>query len=91
MSTFPLRIPDDLKKEAAKQAEAKRYFAARGAHALCGYAKEILSRSGVGNPPHDDDSASFTLIAAYTLNVSEQIILTLSLFTASDTFQAWGR
>jgi hypothetical protein len=78
MSTFPLRIPDDLKKEAATQAEAagvslnqyiatalashigapaeaKRYFAARGARAVRGRAKEILSRSGVGNPPRDDD------------------------------------
>lgn len=78
MSTFPLRIPDDLKKEATAQAEAsgvslnqyiatalasrvgaqaeaERYFAARGARAVRGQAKQILPRSGVGNPPRDDD------------------------------------
>ena len=78
MSSFPLRIPDDLKKEAiaqaeaagvslnqyiatalasrvGAQAEAERYFAARGARAERGRAKEILSRSGIGNHPRDDD------------------------------------
>jgi len=78
MTTFPLRIPDDLKKEAAAQAEAsgvslnqyiaaalasrvgaqaeaERYFAARGARAVRGRAKDILARSGTGNPPRDDD------------------------------------
>lgn len=78
MSTFPLRIPDDLKKEASvqaeaagvslnqyiatalasrvgAQAEAERYFAARGARAVRGRAKEILTRSGTGNPPREDD------------------------------------
>lgn len=55
MSTFPLRIPDDLKKEATAQAEAERYFAARGARAVRGQARGILARSGVGNPPRDDD------------------------------------
>jgi len=78
MSSFPLRIPDDLKKEAAAQAEsagvslnqyivtalasrvgakaeAERYFMARGARATRGRAKEILARSGIGNPPRDDD------------------------------------
>lgn len=78
MSTFPLRIPDDLKKEATAQAEAAgvslnqyiatalaarvgaqgeaaRTFAARGARAVRGQAKEILGRSGIGNPPRDDD------------------------------------
>ncbi|HEY0833638.1 MAG TPA: toxin-antitoxin system HicB family antitoxin [Azospirillum sp.] len=78
MSTFPLRIPDDLKKEASAQAEAagvslnqyiatalasrvgaqaeaERYFAARGARAVRGQAKAILARSGRGNPPRDDD------------------------------------
>ncbi|HYD67887.1 toxin-antitoxin system HicB family antitoxin [Azospirillum sp.] len=78
MSTFPLRIPDDLKKEATAQAEAtgvslnqyiatalasrvgaqaeaERYFAARGARATRGQARTILARSGVGNPPRDDD------------------------------------
>ena len=78
MSSFPLRIPDDLKKEAiaqaeaagvslnqyiatvlasrvGAQAEAERYFAARGARAERGRAKEILSRSGIGNQPRDDD------------------------------------
>ena len=78
MSSFPLRIPDDLKKAAigqaeaagvslnqyiatalasrvGAQAEAERYFAARGARAERGRAKEILSRSGIGNHPRDDD------------------------------------
>ena len=55
MSTFPLRLPDDLKKEATAQAEAERYFAARGARAVRGRAKDILARSGIGNPPRDDD------------------------------------
>lgn len=78
MSSFPLRIPEDLKKEAAAQAEAAgvslnqyiatalasrvgaqaeaaRYFAARGSRAERGGAKEILARSGVGNQPRDDD------------------------------------
>jgi len=78
MSTFPLRIPDDLKHVAAAQAEASgvslnqfiattlaarvgaqaeanRYFAARGARAVRGEAKVILARSGIGNPPRPDD------------------------------------
>jgi len=78
MSTFPLRIPEDLKHIAAAQAEASgvslnqfiattlaarvgaqaeanRYFAARGARAVRGRAKESLGRSGVGNPPGQDD------------------------------------
>ena len=78
MSTFPLRLPEDLKHvamaqaEAAgvslnqfiattlaarvgAQAEANRYFAARGARAVRGRAKEILGRSGTGNPPCDGD------------------------------------
>ncbi|OYQ33531.1 toxin-antitoxin system HicB family antitoxin [Niveispirillum lacus] len=78
MSSFPLRIPDDLKAEATRlaemtgvslnqyvatalasrvgaQVEAERYFAARGARAVPGRAKEILARSGVGNQPRDDD------------------------------------
>lgn len=78
MSSFSLRIPDDLKAEAMRlaemtgvslnqyvatalasrvgaQGEAERYFAARGARAVPGRAKEILARSGQGNPPRDDD------------------------------------
>ncbi|CAO3404537.1 toxin-antitoxin system HicB family antitoxin [Azospirillum sp. 11R-A] len=78
MTTFPLRIPDDLKKEATAQAEAagvslnqyiatalasrvgaqaeaERYFAARGNRAARGQAKSILARSGVGNQPREDD------------------------------------
>jgi hypothetical protein len=37
------------------QAEAARYFAARGARAVPGRAKAILARAGIGNPPRDDD------------------------------------
>ena len=78
MASFPLRMPDDLKDEAARladatgvslnqyivaalasrvgaQAEAARYFAARAARATPGRAKDILSRSGAGNAPRDDD------------------------------------
>ncbi|MGQ9370462.1 toxin-antitoxin system HicB family antitoxin [Azospirillum sp. ST 5-10] len=78
MTSFPLRLPDDLKKAAIAQAEAagvslnqyiatalaarvgaqseaERYFAARGARAQRGQAKDILARSGTGNPPRDDD------------------------------------
>ncbi|PGH59063.1 hypothetical protein CRT60_03535 [Azospirillum palustre] len=61
MASFPLRMPDDLKDEAAlasrvdAQAEATRYFAARAARATPGRAKDILSRSGAGNAPRDDD------------------------------------
>jgi len=78
MSVFALRLPDDLKTEAASQAdkaglslnqyiasalsarvgaqaEAERYFTLRGARAVPGEALEILKRSGVGNPPREDD------------------------------------
>jgi hypothetical protein len=37
------------------QAEAARYFAARGARAVPGRAKAILARAGRGNPPREDD------------------------------------
>jgi len=37
------------------QAEAERYFRARGVRAAAGRAKAILSRAGVGNEPRDDD------------------------------------
>ena len=37
------------------QAEAERYFRARGARAAPGRAKAILARAGVGNEPRDDD------------------------------------
>lgn len=78
MSSFPLRLPDDLKERAAAQAEAagvslnqyiatvlasrvgaqaeaERYFAARGARATPGRAREILARAGQGNPPRPGD------------------------------------
>lgn len=44
MSTFPLRLPDDLKEAAAAQAEAERYFARRAARATRGKAREVLAR-----------------------------------------------
>jgi hypothetical protein len=37
------------------QAEAGRYFKARGARAKTGRAKFILARAGVGNEPREDD------------------------------------
>ena len=37
------------------QAEAARYFAARGARAVPGRARSILARAGLGNEPRDDD------------------------------------
>jgi hypothetical protein len=75
---FPLRLPEDLKEVASRQAagtgvslnqfiatalaarvgaqaEAERYFAARGARAKRGRAKEILARTGIGVAPRDDD------------------------------------
>jgi hypothetical protein len=78
MTVFALRLPDELKEEAAAQAaragvslnqfiavavasrvgaqaEAARYFAARGARAVPGRAKAVLERAGVGNPPREDD------------------------------------
>jgi hypothetical protein len=78
MSTFPLRLPDELKERAAAQAEAagvslnqyiatalaarvgaqaeaERYFRARGARATRGRAREILARAGLGNPPRPGD------------------------------------
>jgi hypothetical protein len=38
------------------QAEADRYFKARGARAKTGRAKAILARAGIGNDPRDDDN-----------------------------------
>jgi hypothetical protein len=78
MSVFALRLPEELKEQAAAQAaeagvslnqyiatavaarvgaqaEAARYFAARGARAVPGRAKAILERAGRGNPPREDD------------------------------------
>ncbi len=78
MSSFPLRLPDDLKERAAAQAEAagvslnqyiatvlasrvgaqaeaERYFAARGARATPGRAREILARASQGSPPRPGD------------------------------------
>ncbi len=83
MTTFPLRLPDDLKALAAAQAEragvslnqyittvlavrvgaqaeAEQFFAARGARARRGSAKQILGRMGSrselreGDRPEDD-------------------------------------
>lgn len=44
-----------LASRVGAQLKADRYFAARGAPAVPGRAKEILARSGVGNAPRDDD------------------------------------
>ncbi len=78
MSSFPLRLPDDLKERAAAQAEAagvslnqyiatalaarvgaqaeaERYFAARGARTTPDRAREILARAGRDNPPRPGD------------------------------------
>ena len=69
MSSFPLRLPEDLKEQASAQAaqagvslnqyiaialatrvgaqaEAERYFAARGARAKSGQAKSLLAKAG---------------------------------------------
>ncbi|HYC05294.1 MAG TPA: toxin-antitoxin system HicB family antitoxin [Azospirillaceae bacterium] len=78
MTSFPLRLPEDLKEAAAEQAartgvslnqyiavalagrvaaqaEAERYFAARGKRAIPGRAKAILAKAGQDNPPRPDD------------------------------------
>lgn len=55
MSSFPLRLPGDLKERAAAQAEAERYFAARAKRAVPGRGREILARAGQGNPPLPGD------------------------------------
>jgi len=78
MTVFALRLPDELKEEAAAQAaaagvslnqfiavavasrvgaqaEADRYFRARGNRARPGQARAILARAGVDNAPRDDD------------------------------------
>jgi hypothetical protein len=78
MSSFPLRLPEDLKEKAAAQAEAagvslnqyiamllasrvgaqaeaERYFAARGARAKRGRAKAILAKSGKRTKPRPGD------------------------------------
>lgn len=78
MSSFPLRLPDDLKERAAAQAEAagvslnqyiataiaarvgaqaeaERYFAARGARAVPGRARAILELAGRGKPVREGD------------------------------------
>jgi hypothetical protein len=72
MTSFPLRLPEDLKEKAVAQAEAagvslnqyitvalasrvgaqaeaERYFAARGARAKRGQAKAILGKAGKRN------------------------------------------
>ena len=78
MSSFPLRLPDDLRERAAAQAaaagvslnqyiavavaarvgaqaEADRYFAARGRRARPGRARKILERAGRRKKPRPDD------------------------------------
>lgn len=80
MTSFPLRLRDDLKERAAAQAEAagvslnqyivtmiaarigpqaeaERYFVARGARALPGCASEILGQAGRGRAPPEGDEA----------------------------------
>ncbi len=77
MSSFPLRLPEELKERAASQAaasgvslnqyiavalagrvgaqaEAERYFAARGVRATAGQARVILARAGNQVPREDD-------------------------------------
>ena len=83
MSSFPLRLPDDLKERAAAQAEAagvslnqyiataiaarvgaqaeaERYFAARGARAIPGRARAILTRAGKDNAVRPGDELDGT-------------------------------
>ena len=78
MSSFPLRLPDDLKETAAAQAEAagvslnqyitaalaarigaqaeaERYFTARGRRARHGRAKAILAKAGRRTAPRPED------------------------------------
>lgn len=78
MSSFPLRLPADLKEKAAAQAEAagvslnqyiavalasrvgaqaeaERYFAARGARAKHGQARKILTAAGRRRAPRPED------------------------------------
>lgn len=78
MSSFPLRLPGDLKEMALEQAEAagvslnqyitaavasrvgaqaeaERYFAARGKRARRGRAKAILAKAGRRAKPRADD------------------------------------
>jgi hypothetical protein len=78
MSSFPLRLPDDLKERASAQAEragvslnqyiamaiasrvgaqaeAERYFKARGSRAKPGKARAILARAGRRTKPRRAD------------------------------------
>ena len=55
MSSFPLRLPDDLNEVAAVQAETERYFATRAARSSPSQALEILARAGQDNPPEPGD------------------------------------
>jgi HicB-like protein involved in pilus formation len=78
VSTFPFRMPEEIKALAAAQAEragvsmnqyllsivaarvgaqaeAERYFAARGARSVPGRARAILARAGAGRPPEPGD------------------------------------
>jgi len=79
MSSFPLRLPEELKERAAEQAaaagvslnqyiatalaarvgaqaEAARYFAARGARTTPAAARAILARAGQDGPPLPGDA-----------------------------------
>jgi predicted DNA-binding protein len=78
MSSFPLRLPDDLKDKATAQAEAagvslnqyittalasrvgaqaeaERYFAARGRRVKRGQAKTVLAKAGRRTKPRRED------------------------------------
>jgi len=78
MTSFPLRLPADLKEKATAQAEtagvslnqyiamtlasrvgaqaeAERYFAARGSRARPGQAKAILAKAGKRSKPRAGD------------------------------------
>jgi hypothetical protein len=78
MTSFPLRLPEDLKEKAVAQAEAagvslnqyitvalasrvgaqaeaERYFAARGARAKRGRATAILAKAGKRTKPRAGD------------------------------------
>jgi hypothetical protein len=48
-------ISTALAARVGAQGEAARYFAARAARTKPGRAKEVLARSGAGNPPRQDD------------------------------------
>jgi hypothetical protein len=51
-------IATALAARVGAQAEARRYFDVRAARAKPGRAREVLARSGAGNPPRADDIGS---------------------------------